>query len=230
MKTIGLIGGMSWESSLLYYKIVNERIRELKGGLNSSELIMYSFNFENIEILQHKNEWDKLTEIMTSTAKKLENAGADFIIICTNTMHIMAEAMEKELNIPILHISDATAEEIKRNGIKKVGLLGTKFTMEKDFYKGRLINRHGIDVIIPDEDDRNIVHDIIYNELCMGKVKDSSREKYIEIINKMIQNGAEGIILGCTEICMLISEKDVDIPVFDTTRIHGRYAADFAVK
>lgn len=230
MKTIGLIGGMSWESSLVYYQIINDKVREIKGNLNSAELIMYSFNFQEIEALQHENKWDELTEIMVLTAKKLETAGADFIIICTNTMHIMAEIVQEKVGIPIIHISDATAEEIKRIGMKKVGLLGTKFTMEKDFYKGRLIDKHGIDVIVPEKNDRDIVHSVIYNELCKGQIISSSREKYIKIINKLIQNGAEGVILGCTEIPLLISKEDVDVPIFDTTAIHAQYAAKFAVK
>lgn len=230
MKKLGLIGGMSWESSLLYYKIINERVRTLRGDLCSAELMMYSFDFQSIEELQHKNKWFELTELMISTAKKLEVCGAEAIVICTNTMHITADAMQHELEIPVLHIADATATRITTEKVKKVGLLGTKFTMEKEFYKGRLIDRHGIDVIIPEEEDREIVHNVIYKELCAGEIKASSREQYKNIIKKLADNGAEGVILGCTEIPMLISQADADIPIYDTTTLHALYAADFSVE
>jgi len=230
MKTIGLIGGMSWESSLEYYKIINETVKEKLGGLHSAKSLMYSVDFEEIEKLQHEGNWNKLTEIMIEAAKNLEKGGADFVIICTNTMHKMADEVQENIQIPLLHMADLTGENIQKKGIKKIGLLGTKFTMEEDFYKGRLINNFGMEVLIPNKEERQIVHDVIYNELCLGKIKTSSKEKYIKIINNLVKNGAEGIILGCTEIPLLIKQEDVEISLFDTTTIHAKSAVEYALK
>lgn len=230
MKIIGLIGGMSWESSLEYYRIINEQVKSKLGGLHSAKSLMYSVDFEEIEKLQHQGKWQELTEIMINAAKKLENGGADFIVICTNTMHKMAEDIQKAVKIPLLHIADATAEKIKDRGIIKVGLLGTKFTMVEDFYKGRLIDKYGLQVLIPNEEERQIVHDVIYKELCLGIVKQKSKEKYIEIIKNLVSSGAKAIILGCTEIPLLIKQTDVEIPLFDTTRIHAEAAVDWSIK
>lgn len=230
MKTIGLIGGLSWESSAEYYRLINEGIRENLGGLHSAKNLMYTFDFAEIEALQNKGEWEKATELMITTAQKLENGKADFILICSNTMHKMAADVEKNISIPLLHIADGTAERILAHGIKKVGLLGTAFTMEQDFYKGRLQDKYSIDVIIPEKKDRQIIHDVIYNELCVGKVKPSSRKEYVRIIKQLAREGAEAIILGCTEITLLIKEKDSSIPVFDTTAIHAQAAVEYALK
>ena len=220
MKTIGLIGRMSWESSLEYYKIVNETVKEKLGGLHSCKCLMYSVDFGVIEALQHQNKWDELTKLMIEAAQNLKHGGADFIVICTNTMHKMAPEIEHATGLNVLHIADVTGAAISKNQIQKVGLLGTRFTMEGDFYKKRLKDNYDIEVIIPEDTDRQIIHDIIYNELCLGVIKDDSRQKYIDIINKLCANGAEGIILGCTEIPLLIKQSDVLIPVYDTTKIH----------
>ena len=230
MKIIGLIGGMSWESSAEYYRIINEKIKEKLGGLHSAKTLMYSVNFEEIEKLQHQGKWQELTEIMIDAAKRLENGGADFIVICTNTMHKMADEIQKNVKIPLLHIADATAEKVENRGIKKVGLLGTKFTMEEDFYKGRLIDKYRLQVLIPNEKDRQIVHDVIYKELCLGIVNPESKEKFIEIIKNLVSDGAEAVILGCTEIPLLIKQDDVEILIFDTTRIHAEAAVEWSIK
>ena len=230
MKTIGLIGGMSWESSLEYYRIINQEVKRQLGGLHSAKSLMYSVEFDEIQHLQHIGDWDSLTQIMVDAGKKLEKGGADFIVICTNTMHRMFEEVQSNVNIPLLHIADATAQRIKANGIKTIALLGTKFTMEQNFYKGRLINNHDINVIVPNEEGRNIVHTIIYNELCQGHVNQPSKEQFVEIIEKLKNEGAEGVILGCTEIPLLIKQADVSIPTFDTTRIHAEMAVAFALK
>ncbi len=230
MKTIGLIGGMSWESSLEYYRIINETVKEKLGKLHSAKSLMFSVDFDEIQHLQHIGDWNTLTKIMVDAADRLEKGGADFIVICTNTMHRMVNDIEKNVKIPVIHIADATAKKIKEGKIKKVGLLGTKFTMEQDFYKGRLATNHGIDVIIPNDDERNTVHSIIYNELCQGQIKQLSKEQYIKIIEKLKSNGAEGVILGCTEIPLLIKQEDVSIPIFDTTKIHAEMAVDYALR
>ena len=230
MKTIGLIGGMSWESSSEYYKIINETVKERLGGLNSAKCIMYSVDFEEIASLQHQGEWEELTKLMINFAQQLERAGADFIVICTNTMHKMAEEVQGSINIPLLHIADATAERIKEQGLRKPGLLGTKFTMEEDFYKQRLKEKHNLDVMIPSNTDRVIIDSVIYNELCRGILKQSSKEKFKEIIRKLVSVGADGLILGCTEIPLLISQKDVEVPLFDTTSIHSKAAVAFALQ
>lgn len=224
MKTVGLIGGMSWESSMEYYRIMNETVKEELGGLNSAKIVLYSVNFQDIEKLQHSGDWLGLTEIMIKAAKELESANVDMIVICTNTMHKMVDAMEKQIETPIVHIADQTAKVIKEDGLNKIGLLGTKFTMEQDFYKGRLVDRYDIDVIVPNSSDRDIVHSIIYEELVLGEIKTKSKEDYIKIIKKMEMDGAQGVILGCTEIPLLIKQEDVSIPVYDTTEIHARSA------
>ena len=217
MKIIGLIGGMSWESSLEYYRIINERIKQKLGGLHSAKSLMYSVDFE------------EATKLMIDAAQRIERGGADFIVICTNTMHMMAEEMQQNIKIPLLHIVDATAEKIKASGYKKVGLLGTKFTMEEHFYKGRLIEKYNLEVIIPDEAERQFVHDVIYKELCLGIIQQNSKNRFKTIINNLSKNGAEGVILGCTEIPLLIKQEDVSAPLFDTTRIHAESAVDFAL-
>jgi len=230
MKTIGLIGGMSWESSLEYYRIINEQVKERLGGLHSAKSLMYSVDFDEIEKLQHQGKWDELTRIMIKAAQDLEKGGADFVLICTNTMHKMADDVQDNINIPLLHLADTTAEIIKTKGFKKIGLLGTNFTMEEDFYKGRLITKHGLDVIVPDKEDRQIIHNVIYKELCLGNIKKSSKDQYVEIINKLVDNGAEAVILGCTEIPLLVKQEDVRIPLLDTTRIHAETAVEYALK
>jgi len=230
MRTIGLIGGMSWESSQEYYRIINQTVKERLGGFHSAKIIMYSVDFEEIEKLQHQGKWKELTELMIDAAQRVEKAGADFVVLCTNTMHKMADEVQKNIKIPLLHIADATAEKIKEKGLGKIGLLGTKFTMEEDFYKGRLKEKYGLDVIIPNEEERQIVHDVIYKELCMGEIKQSSKEQFKKIIQNLVSNGAEGIILGCTEIPLLIKQEDVEVPLFDTTKIHAKAAVEYAIK
>lgn len=229
MKIIGLLGGMSWESSLVYYKIVNEKVKEKLGGHHSCECVMYSVDFDIIKKLQFEGNWNELTRIMIDAAKKIERGGAEMLAICTNTMHKMVPDIEKEISIPIVHIADATAEIIKSKGIKKVALLGTRFTMEQDFYKGRLIEKHGIDVVIPEGKDLEQVHSIIYNELVLGEIKPSSKEIYKQIIKRLVERGAEGVILGCTEIPLLIQQSDCPVPVFDTTLIHAEKTVEFAI-
>jgi aspartate racemase len=230
MKTMGLIGGMSWESSLEYYRIINETVKERLGGFHSAKCIMYSVDFEEVEKLQHQGDWDALTKLMVDSARKLQSGGADFIVICTNTMHKMADEVQAAVNLPLLHIADVTAEAIKRNGQTCVGLLGTKFTMEQDFYKGRLKDKHGLEVLIPSADERQVVHDILYSELCLGEIKDLSREKFKSVIQNLVDRGAQGVILGCTEIPLIVSQKDYDIPVYDTTELHAKAAVDFALE
>lgn len=229
MKTIGLIGGMSWESSLLYYQIMNQRVNEKLGGLHSAKSLMYSVDFDEIKSLQYEGKWDEATKIMMDAAQKLESGGADFIVICTNTMHKMAEEVEEAVTIPLLHIADATAKETVKDGRKKVALLGTAFTMEQDFYKGRLRDKFGLEVIVPGEADRRVIHDIIYQELCLGVINDTSRQSYLRIIQELGRQGAEAIILGCTEITLLISQEHCGIPLYDTTRLHAESAVDFAL-
>lgn len=230
MKTIGMIGGMSWESSIEYYRIVNEAVKARFGGLHSAKCIMYSVDFAEIEKLQHLGKWTEATALMIDAAKRVENGGADFLIICTNTMHKMADQVQSNIKILLLHIADATAEKIKSIGLKKIGLLGTRFTMEEDFYKGRLVANHGLDVIIPNKDERTTVHRVIYDELCQGKINESSKAQFVEIIDHLIEQGAQGIILGCTEIGLLVKQSDSRIPLFDTTAIHADAAVDFALE
>jgi len=229
LKVIGLLGGMSWESTALYYRWINEEIKKQLGGLHSARVAMVSVDFQEIEELQHIDQWDRAGEILTIAAQQVEAAGADFLLICTNTMHKLAPQIERGINIPILHIADATARWIKKKNMKTVGLLGTNFTMEQDFYKGRLTDRHGLNVIVPSEGDRQLVHRIIYDELCLGIVKEESRQEYLRIMGRMREEGAEGIIEGCTEIVMLVQQKHTDIPLFDTTAIHAEEAVAMAV-
>ncbi len=230
MKTIGLIGGMSWESTAEYYRIINEAVRERLGGLHSAKIVIYSVEFEEVGKLQREGRWDEATDLMIDAAKKVERGGADFALICTNTMHKMAEDVAASINIPLLHIVDATAEKIIPSGLKKLGLLGSTFTMEEDFYKGRLKEKYGLDVVIPGEAERQLVHNVIFEELCQGEIKDSSREQVKTIIKKLVDGGAQGIILGCTELPLLIRPEDCPVPLFDTTAIHAEAAVDYALR
>ena len=220
MKTIGLIGGMSWESSAVYYRLLNERVGRMLGGSHSCACIMDSVDFDHIERLQHEGKWDELCRIMSDKALKLEKAGAELILLCTNTMHVCEPAITENLKVPFLHISDATGEAIVSTGLNRVGLLGTRFTMEKDFYTKVLKDKYGIEVLLPDAEDRNIVHNCIYRELVRGQFLPSSRKEFQRIIDDLKERGAQGVILGCTEIPMLIRQKDSEIPVFDTTSLH----------
>lgn len=229
MKTIGLIGGMSWESSAEYYRIMNQLVKSKCGDLHSCKCIMYSVDFSEIEQLQHQGKWEELSQIMIDAASSLERAGAECIVIGTNTMHLCAEEVQASVDIPLLHIADATAEKIKLLKLKRVGLLGTKFTMDQDFYKGRIKDNYGIEVIVPAAGEQDIVHNVIYNELVKGVKKPESKEKYLKIIRGLIEQGAEGIILGCTEIPMLIKQEDIPVPIFDTTAIHAECSVDFAL-
>lgn len=229
MKTIGLIGGMSWESSAEYYRILNQGVRDNVGPTTSAQCLMWSFNFAEIESLQHKGDWQGLTAKMVDAARRLEAAGVDALLICTNTMHRMAPDVEAAVTIPLLHIADPTAEAIKTAGLSKVGLLGTAFTMEHDFYKGRLTDKHGLDVIVPNEQDRATVHRIIYEELVAGKVTETSREAYRQVIAHLVQDGAQAIILGCTEIMLLVKQEDSAVPIFDTTALHAEGAIKIAL-
>ena len=229
MKTIGLIGGMSWESSAEYYRLINEEVRNRLGGTHSAKSLMWSMDFAEIETLQHEGNWQALSEKMCQAAVSLERGGADFIVISTNTMHKLAEQIQACLNIPLLHIADATAKEITSKNIKKVGLLGTEFTMKQDFYKGRLADKFGLEVFIPNDEDCQIVHRIIYQELVAGVIRDESRQQYRQIIQKLVDAGAEAIILGCTEIMLLVSPADSAVPVFDTTEIHAQAAVNMAL-
>ena len=229
MKTIGLIGGMSWESTVTYYQIINKTIKQVLGGLHSAKTLLYSVDFAEIEECQANGEWEKSAQILSEAAVNLEKAGADYIIICTNTMHKVAPEIQKHISIPIIHIAEATAGELKKNGISKVGLLGTKYTMTQEFYKNKLIDA-GIDVVIPNREEVEIVNNIIYNELCLGIISEESKLKYLAIIDELEKNGAQGVILGCTEIGLLIQQKEVKLPVFDTTQIHATKAALLAIE
>ena len=230
MKIIGLIGGMSWESSAVYYDIINKKVHEILGGFHSCKSIMVSVDFAEIEKLQHSNEWTKLDKMMVESAKQLQAAGADIIVLCTNTMHLCAPAIVENISIPFLHIAEATGLEIAKKGLKKVALLGTKFTMEKDFYKQYISDNYGVEVIIPTDNEREDIHRIIYEELVHGIINTESRETYKQIIDSLENRGAEGVILGCTEIPLLISDTDVNIPTFDTTTIHAEKAVKWALK
>jgi aspartate racemase len=229
MKTIGIIGGMSWESSAEYYRIMNEYVKENQGGHHSCKCLMFSLDFDPLNKLQHVGDWNQLANIMVDTARSLEKGGAEIIIIATNTMHMMYEDICKNVDLPILHIADAVAEEIKSKQLKTVALLGTRFTMEKEFYSGRLKKKHQINTVIPDDQDMDVVHNIIYSELVMGEIKSESKRAYIKIIKKLTDKGAEGVILGCTEIPLLIKQDDLNIPIFDTTDIHAKAAVDLAL-
>jgi len=230
MKTIGLIGGMSWESTAEYYRIINEAVKERLGGFHSAKIVMYSVDFKEIRELQLEAGGDETTNLMIDAARRVERGGADFVLICTNTMHEMAEEVEASISIPLLHIADVTAERIISSGLKKVGLLGSAFTMEQDFYKGRLIDKYGLEVVIPSQIERQVVDNIIFNELCLGEIKDSSREQIKTIMGNLVDDGAQGIILGCTELPSLIKQKDCSVPLFDTTAIHAKAAAEYAFR
>ena len=229
MKTIGLLGGMSWESSIEYYRIINQEIRRDLGGVHSARIVMVSLDFAEIEALQKEENWADATRILVSSAQKLEGAGADLVLICTNTMHMMADEVARSLSIPLLHIADATARAVQQKGVQSVGLLGTKFTMEEEFYRGRLENRHQLQILVPDQDQREMVHRVIYDELVQGKILAGSREKYLSVIQSLIDRGAEGIILGCTEIGLLVKAEDIPVPVFDTLEIHARAGVEAAL-
>jgi len=228
-KIIGLIGGMSWESSAEYYRIINERVRDRLGGLHSARCLMWSFDFAEVEALQHAGRWAAATDLMIEAAQRLERGGADFVMICTNTMHKMAAEVEAAIAIPLLHIADPTAQRIRADGLTRVGLLGTAFTMEQEFYKGRLIDHHGLDVLVPDDADRAVVHRIIYEELVQGRIEPSSREAYRGVIARLVARGAQAIILGCTEIMLLVSEADSTVPLYDTTTLHAEAAVERAI-
>lgn len=228
MKTIGLLGGMSWESTLGYYRKINEGVKDTLGGLHSAKIVLYSVDFEPIEQLQHAGDWDGTAKILCEAAKNIQAAGADILLICTNTMHKVAPEIEAAIQIPLLHIADATAEVLVNEGIKSVGLLGTAFTMEQDFYKGRLTNKYGLHVLVPDESDRALVHKVIYKELCLGKVESNSKAEYLRIIDALAAKGAEAVILGCTEIGMLVNQEDTTVRLLDTTEIHAEKAVEYA--
>ncbi len=229
LKTIGLIGGMSWESTVTYYKIINEVIKEKLGGLHSAKCVLYSVDFQEIEECQANGNWEKSGEILGEAAYNLEKAGADFIVICTNTMHKVVDQIKEKISIPILHIAEMTAEKILEKGLENIALLGTKYTMEQDFYKSKLIEK-GINVIIPDKNDVEIINKVIYDELCLGTINSNSKKKFLEIVDKLRSKEAEGIILGCTEIGLLIKNTDTDVPLFDTAIIHAEQAAMYSIK
>lgn len=229
MKTIGLIGGMSWESSVVYYQLINRRTKEILGGLHSARSLMYSVDFDAVARMQQEGDWGGIEKMMVDLAQRLEGGGADCLVICANTIHLVADAVERAVGIPLLHIGDATGAVIKKAGMKKIGLLGTKYTMEKDFLKRRLRDKFGIETIVPDETDRKKVHSVIYNELVKGVISDDSRSAYLDIIDKLSANGAEGIVLGCTEIPLLVDNDFTSAVLFDTTRIHAERAVEFAI-
>ena len=229
MKTIGMLGGMSWESTASYYKTINQGVKQKLGGLSSAEVCLYSVNFEEIEKLQHAGQWDETALILSKAAQSVEAGGADFLIICTNTMHKVAEQIQGNISIPLLHIADATAAKLVKNGITKAGLLGTRFTMEQDFYKDRLTERFGIEVIVPPVDDQTIVHNVIYDELCRGVINADSKAQYLIIVKNLFAEGAQAVILGCTEIALLINQNDTSVPLYDTTEIHAEAAVNLAL-
>lgn len=230
MQTIGLIGGMSWESTIPYYRQINEAVRERLGGLHSARIVLFSVDFHQIELLQRNDDWVQAGLILADAARALEAAGADFLVLCTNTMHKCAAEIETAVTIPLLHIADATAEAIKASGFARVGLLGTRFTMEQDFYTGRLRDRHGIEVLVPEAEQRESVHRVIYEELCLGKINPESRQNYRQIMAGLAERGAQAIILGCTEIGLLVSADDSSVPLFDTTGIHALAAVERALE
>ncbi len=229
MKTIGMLGGMSWESTLSYYKAINEGVKQSLGGLHSAKIVLYSFDFAEIEDLQHRGDWTKTVEILSGAAQAIERAGADFLIICTNTMHIIAREIQERIDIPIVHIADATGNALKKDGINVVGLLGTRFTMEQPFYKDKLKEDFGIKTLVPEEAERKIVHDIIYHELCLGVIKQDSKTAFLKVIENLKEQGAEAVILGCTEIALLIKQADTEVPLYDTTAIHAASVVELAV-
>lgn len=229
MKTIGMLGGMSWESTASYYEAINRGIKKALGGLHSAKICMYSVDFAEIEKLQHQGDWQATAEILSQAASSVERGGADFLLICTNTMHKVAPQIEAAISIPLLHIADATAERLIEDNVKRVGLLGTRFTMEEDFYKGRLRDKYSIEVVVPDGDDMDIVHRVIYSELCLGTVSEGARQEYVRIIKSLYDKGAEAVILGCTEIALLVQQEHTSVPLYDTTEIHASYAVRWAV-
>ena len=225
MKTLGLIGGMSWESTVPYYRTINQTVKEQLGGLHSARLLLYSVDFAEIEKLQHAGDWGAAGAVLADAARSLKAGGAQLLVICTNTMHKVADAVEAASGLPLLHIADATGDAIRARGITRIGLLGTRFTMEQDFYRRRLIERHGLDVLVPEPDERDLVHRVIYDELCQGVIRDESRAQYRRVMDGLVARGAQGIILGCTEIGLLVGEGDASVPLFDTTALHARAAA-----
>ena len=229
MRTIGLIGGMSWESSALYYRWLNEETQRRLGGLHSARILLLSVDFADIERLQHAGQWDEAGTILAEAARSLAAGGADLILLCTNTMHKVVATITRAIDVPLLHIADPTAEAIRRAGVQRVGLLGTRFTMEQAFYRDRLTGRYGLDVLVPDDSDRSTVHDIIYDELCLGRIDDASRDRYRAVMARLVERGAEAIILGCTEITLLVGPDDATVPLFDTTRLHALAAVDIAL-
>ena len=229
MKTVGLLGGMSWESTALYYREINEEVKRRMGGLHSAKLLLASVDFHEVERLQHAGEWEEAGRLLAGLARSLEGAGADFLVLCTNTMHRVAPAIEAAVRIPLLHIADPTGEEIRNAGVSRVGLLGTRFTMEQDFYRDRLREKHGLDVLVPAGEERELVHRVIYDELCVGRVEDASRDAYRRVIAGLVDRGARAVVLGCTEITMLVGANDSPVPLFDTTALHARRAAAIAV-
>ncbi|MGZ5416743.1 MAG: aspartate/glutamate racemase family protein [Nocardioides sp.] len=228
MKRIGLIGGMSWESSAEYYRLLNELVRERLGGLHSAECLLFSVDFAEIEAMQVEGRWADAADRLVEAARILEAGGADFVVLCTNTMHKVADALEAAVSIPLLHLADTTADAILSAGLSRVGLLGTAFTMEQDFYRDRLAS-HGLGVVIPDAEDRALVHRVIYDELCLGVVSETSRAAYLDVIGRLVENGAAGVVLGCTEIELLVGQAHIDVPVFPTTRLHAVAAVDLAL-
>lgn len=229
MRIIGLLGGMSWESTALYYRLINEQIRVRLGAQHSAKILLYSVDFDPIEKLQHAGNWEMAGRLLAEEAVRLEAGGADFLLLCTNTMHKVASDIEAAIEIPLVHIADATATSVEAAGVRRVGLLGTRFTMEEEFYRGRLEERHGLEVLVPNAADRRIVDEVIFAELCQGKVREPSRREYVRVIDELAGRGAEGVILGCTEIGLLVSGADSPIPVFDTTRIHSERAVELAL-
>lgn len=229
MKTIGLIGGMSWESTASYYRLINEQVQQRLGGLHSARILLYSLDFAPIERMQAEGDWDGAGMVLAHAARALEAGGADFLLICANTMHKVAPAIEAAVHLPLLHIADPTAEAVTRAGYARVGLLGTRFTMEDNFYIDHLRERHGLDVLVPDQAEREVIHRVIYDELCLGHLVDASRDAYRQIIARLVERGAEAIILGCTEIALLVHASDASVPLFDTTDLHARAAVDQAL-
>ncbi|WP_186379319.1 aspartate/glutamate racemase family protein [Yersinia massiliensis] len=230
MKILGLIGGMSWESTIPYYRMINQQVKEQLGGLHSAKIVLYSVDFHEIEQLQAKGDWQTAAQVLSDAAVSLKRAGAEVVVVCTNTMHKVADDIEAASGLPLLHIADTTAAQIKHQGIRKIGLLGTRYTMEQDFYRGRLTEKHDIEVITPDSADREIINRIIYEELCLGVINEHSRQEYRRIIKTLEQKGAQGIIFGCTEITLLVNAQDATVPVFDTTAIHAKAAAEYALE
>lgn len=230
MRVIGLLGGMSWESTVVYYRIINEEVRRRLGCQHSARVLMNSVDFEEIDRLQKLEDWARAGELLAAEAVRLQRAGADFVLLCTNTMHKVADRIERDLDVPLIHIADATAEAVRRAGIDRVGLLGTRFTMSEDFYKGRLRKRHGLEVLAPEPDDRARIDRVIYEELCQGRILEDSRREYARIIADLAERGAGGVILGCTEIGLLVRPKDSPVPVFDTARLHAEKAVTLALE